>query len=71
MKAVSKQSSLFLAGQVANSDMLKALYSDTIATTNSGEISASLKLDFSAISMNNEPVLTQSFTHVAPECMQF
>jgi hypothetical protein len=58
MKAVSKQASLFLAEQVANSDMLKALYSDTVATGNSGEILASLKLDFAAIPMNNEPILT-------------
>jgi len=70
-KAVSKQTSLFLAEQIANPDMLKALYSDTVATGNSGEISASLNLDFSAIPKNNKPTIAQSFTHVTFECMQF
>lgn len=70
-KAVSKQTSLFLAKQIANPDMLRALYSNTVATGNSGEISASLKLDFSAIPKNNEPIITQLFTHVTSECMQF
>jgi hypothetical protein len=69
--AVSKHLSLFYAKRVNDFDMLTALYSDTVATGNSGEIVASLKLDFSAIPKNNKPDLTVSFKHVTPDCMRF